>query len=66
MSKHDDSGGYIEVTSGACAADSSKTCGTISKAFNTQGPNPKYVNLGKSIVKDMTSDDGENYSGGTV
>ena len=62
----DDDGNYLEVTLGPCDADSSKTCGTITKAFTKQGPDPKYANLGKPIVTHMTSKDGKSYSGGTV
>jgi len=62
----DDDGAYLQVTLGPCDADSSKTCGKISKAFTTQGPDPKYVNLGKAIVMDMHSHNGKDYSGGTV
>ena len=61
-----DDGGYLEVTVGPCASDASKTCGKISKAFNKQGEDSTYANLGKLIVKDMESDDGTNYSGGTI
>ena len=61
-----DDGGYVEVTVGPCASDSSKTCGKISKAFNKQGEDSTYPNLGKLIVKDMESDDGTKYSGGTI
>ena len=62
----DDDGAYLEVTLGPCDSDSSKTCGTISKAFTKEGPDPKYADLGKPIVMDMKSHDGKNYSGGTV
>ena len=62
----DDNGAYLEVTLGPCDSDANKTCGTISKAFTTKGQDPEYPNLGKSIVTDMTSHDGKNYSGGTV
>lgn len=61
-----DDGGYVQVTVGPCASDASKTCGTISKAFNKQGEDPTYANLGRLIIKDMKSDDGTNYSGGTI
>ena len=61
-----DDGGYVEVTVDPCASDASKTCGKISKAFNKQGEDSTYANLGKLIVKDMESDDGTNYSGGTI
>ncbi len=62
----DKDGGYLEVTLGPCDSDSSKTCGKISKAFNKQGVDPNYVNLGKLMVKDMGSQDGANYSDGTI
>jgi len=61
-----DDGGYLEVTVGPCPSDASKTCGKISKAFNKQGEDSTYANSGKLIVKDMESDDGTNYSGGTI
>ena len=61
-----DAGAYVEVTIGPCDSDSAKTCGTISKAFTEQGADPKYENLGKLMIKDMTSDDGTSYSGGTI
>jgi uncharacterized protein (DUF2147 family) len=59
-------GGYLEVTLGPCDSDSSKTCGTITKAYTTKGEDPDYVNLGKVMVKDMKSKDGKKYSGGTI
>ena len=62
----DDDGGYLEVRIAPCESDASKTCGKISNAFTTQGADPKYVNLGKTMVKDMTSSDGVNYSGGRI
>ena len=62
----DDNGAYLHVTLGPCDSDSSKTCGTITEAFTTQGPDPKYANLGKPIVTHMSSHDGKKYSGGTV
>ena len=62
----DDKGAYLEVTIAPCESDSSKTCGKISNAITKQGPDPKYANLGKLIVKDMESKDSTNYSGGTI
>ena len=62
----DDNGAYLYVTLGPCDSDSSKTCGTITKAFTKQGQDPKYPNLGKAIVTHMTSHDGKKFSGGTV
>jgi len=59
-------GGYLEVTIGSCESDSTRTCGKISNAFNKQGADPKYANLGKLMVKDMKSGDGAKYSGGTI
>lgn len=61
-----DDGGYLEVTIAACGSDASKTCGKISNAFTKQGADPKYVNLGKTMLKDMTSSDGVSYSDGTI
>ena len=61
-----DDGGYLEVTIGPCESDATKTCGKISNAFTTKGADPKYKNMGKLMVKDMKSDDGTNYSGGTI
>jgi uncharacterized protein (DUF2147 family) len=61
-----DDGGYLEVMVGPCTSDASKTCGKISKAFNKRGEDPIYENLGKLMIKDMESDDGTNYSGGTI
>jgi len=59
-------GGYLEVTIGPCDSDSTKTCGKISSAFNKQGVDAGYKNLGKLMVKDMVSQDGKNYSGGMI
>jgi len=61
-----DDGGYLEVSIGPCESDSAKTCGKISNAFTKQGADPKYEHMGKLMVKDMTSDDEANYSGGTI
>lgn len=61
-----DDGGHLEVTIAACASDATKSCGTITGAFTKDGPDPNYVNLGKPIIKDMSSHDGKDYSGGTV
>jgi uncharacterized protein (DUF2147 family) len=62
----DDNGGYLEVTIATCESDAAKTCGTITSAFTKEGTDPKYVNLGKLIVTDMTSINGKHYSGGTI
>ena len=59
-------GGYLEVTIGPCDSDSSKTCGTISSAYSKKGKDPAYKNLGKLMVKDMNSEDGVKFSGGTI
>ena len=61
-----DKGAYIQVTIGPCASEAAKTCGVITSAFTKQGADPKYANIGKLIVKDMTSTDGTSYSGGTI
>lgn len=59
-------GGYLEVTIAACASDGGKSCGTISGAYTDKGKNPKYVNLGKLIIKDMEPDGDTKFSGGTI
>ena len=59
-------GGYLEVTISPCDSDSSKTCGTISSAYSKKGKDPAYKNLGKLMVKDMNSEDGVKFSGGTI
>jgi len=61
-----DDGGYLQVALGPCETDADKTCGTITKAFTTEGEDPDYENLGKAIVTDMSSHNGKTYSGGTV
>ncbi len=62
-----DTGGYLEVTVGPCAADASKICGIATKAFKAPGQSdPAYPNLGKPIVDNMASDGDGRYSGGTV
>ena len=61
-----DDGGYLEVTIAPCESDASKTCGKISKAFTKQGADSKYGNLGKTMIKGMTSSDSVRYSGGTI
>ena len=50
----------------ACDKDSSKTCGTISKAYGKHGVDAGYANLGKTMVSGMSSDDGKSFSGGTI
>jgi uncharacterized protein (DUF2147 family) len=59
-------GGYLQVTMGPCASDAAKTCGVITSAFNAQGADPNYANLGKLIATEMTTSDGKKYSGGTI
>ena len=59
-------GAYLEVTMAPCSSDAAKTCGTITSAITKDGADPNYGNLGKLIVKDMESDDGINFSGGTI
>jgi len=57
-------GGYLFVTVKACGA---KICGTITGAVDKKGKkDPKYKNLGKPIIWDMSADGGNAYSGGTV
>ena len=61
-----DNGGYLEVTIGPCDADPLKTCGTISRALDEQGPAPEYEHLGRLMIDGMETDDGSSYSGGTI
>ena len=61
-----DEGGYLEITFGSCQTNASKTCGVITAAYNEQGLNPGYEHLGKLMVKDMTPDGDESFSGGTI
>lgn len=61
-----DAGGYLEVTIAPCAADASKTCGLVTRAFKAGVEDPRYQYVGKPIIENMTSDGGGRYSGGTV
>ncbi len=61
-----DSGGHLEVEIGPCEADATRTCGVISAAFSKDGIEPDYEHLGKLMIKDMKSDDGISFSGGTI
>ncbi|MEO1495301.1 MAG: DUF2147 domain-containing protein [Pseudomonadota bacterium] len=61
-----DEGRYLHVTIAPCASDASKTCGTISRAFTSQGEDTGYANLGRSIIEDMTSSDGVEFDDGTI
>ena len=59
-------GAYLEVTIGPCDSDSAKTCGKISNALTKQGPDLKYENMGKLMIKDTKPNNGTSYSGGTI
>ena len=59
-------GGYLEVTVAPCASDDSKICGKISKAYNKDGEDSSYPNLGKPIIENMSMDDETSFSGGTI
>lgn len=57
-------GGVLEVTISACGAN---TCGKITKAYNPAGSEDTgYVNLGKTIISDMSADGDSSYSGGKI
>lgn len=59
-----DTGGYLHVSIGPCAA---KLCGTISAAFDKTGaPDTEYEHLGKKMIWDMNADGDGNYSGGKI
>ena len=62
----DKSGCYLHVKIEPCASNKTLTCGTITEAFNAQGKDPGYANLGKPIVKDMQTEASGDYSGGTI
>lgn len=61
-----DSGGHLQVEIGPCEFDTSKTCGVISAAFSKDGVEPDYEHLGKLMIRNMKSDDGISFSGGTI
>ena len=61
-----DTGGYLEVTFAPCAADASKTCGVVSRAFKAGTEDLTYPFLGKEIIKSLSSEGGGRYSDGTV
>lgn len=61
-----DGGGYLEITIANCGGDASKKCGTITRAYNAEGVDPGYANLGRLIIKDMAADGADKYSGGTI
>ncbi len=61
-----DSGGHLEVRIGPCESDATKTCGVIAAAFSKDGIEPDYEHLGKLMIRDMRSDDGVSFSGGTI
>lgn len=61
-----DAGGYLEVTIGPCDSDPKLTCGVISNAFNKDGADAGYENLGKLIIHDMKPHGEDSYAGGTI
>ena len=63
-----DTGGHLEVTISPCDFEAAKTCGEITAAYSKDSvePDTDYENLGKLMIKDMESEDGISFSGGTV
>lgn len=61
-----DAGGYLEVTVAACDSDAALTCGTITSAFTASGPDPDYQYLGRPIVWDMSTANGQRFAGGKI
>ena len=61
-----DAGGYLQVTIGPCASDAKLTCGIISSAFTKDGPDTSYANMGKLMISNMKSNDGNTYDSGTI
>ena len=61
-----DKGAYLEVTVAPCDADSTLTCGTITRAIAPAGENPDYQHLGRRMVEAMRYDGEGVYSGGSI
>ena len=61
-----DDGAYLEVTIAPCASDSSKFCGTISRAMTKAGEDSDYENLGKLMIEDMEAEGNGKFSHGKV
>lgn len=59
-------GGYLYVTLGPCALDKGLTCGKTTEAFNANGKEPAYPNLGKPIVMEMKAESSGSFSGGKI
>ena len=61
-----DDGAHLEVTFGPCDSDATKVCGLITAAITREGLSVAYENVGKLMIRDMVSDDGRSFSGGTL
>ncbi|WP_188109777.1 DUF2147 domain-containing protein [Pseudohalioglobus sediminis] len=61
-----DEGGYLEITVSPCSENASLTCGLITQAVRSDGPNPDYEHIGKLMIEDMQRDDERRFSGGTI
>jgi len=61
-----DSGAHLKVTVGPCDSDATKSCGIITAAISKDGLALDYENIGKLMIRDMESEDGIYFSGGTL
>jgi len=61
-----DDGAHLEVTFGPCDSDATKVCGLITAAISREGLSIAYENVGKLMIRDMVSNDGRSFSGGTL
>lgn len=61
-----DTGSYITVDIGACAAEASQTCGIISGVFEADGTAGNQDIVGKPIIWDMEPSGTNAWDGGTI
>jgi len=60
-------GGWAYVKFGACKENKNLTCGTLVKAFSSNGKVvKKYEHKGKYVVWNMKKDGDKNFSGGKI
>lgn len=63
-SEPSDTGAFIHVDIGPCAADGSKICGKIIETFNGDPNRPSIV--GRNIIENMSADGPNQWDGGTI
>ena len=65
--KSQDTGGYLHVNFTSCEGKKELSCGTIEKAFFSDGKqNEEYENIGKLIVWDMAFNGNGKYKNGKI